>query len=135
MHRYYIKERGIWDVQIPQASRVIQKNLKDKETLNDAGYDEVSMLQMKWSSIKSIYGKLRGDFQIVQWRLFMCNHLGAPKWCFILYLDIRSRFPIRNRLDWWMTVTDKKCPLCCNEDESLEHLLFYAHMQQLYEKN
>ncbi|KAH0705804.1 hypothetical protein KY285_010327 [Solanum tuberosum] len=24
----------------------------------------------------------------------------------------------------WMTVADKKCPLCCDVDESIEHLFF-----------
>lgn len=119
---HFINGRKNWDVQIPQSFLVVQKNLKTKSILNDAKYFEDATLQIKCC----VYEKLRKNFSKA--KRIMCNNLKAPKWRYILCLTIENKRLIRNRLTGRMTVANKKCPLCCSEDESIDYLFFCARM-------
>lgn len=60
------------------ASWIIKKILKAKETMEDAGYGEDELIQMPKLSIHKMYTQLRGVFPKVSWRSLVCNK-GLPK--------------------------------------------------------
>ncbi|XP_019233163.1 PREDICTED: uncharacterized protein LOC109213791 [Nicotiana attenuata] len=98
--------------------------MKAKDTLEKAGYVYEDILKTSHLSIKKIYNKLRGDYPKVSWKRLICNNPGYPKWIFILQLAALGRLYTRDRLAKWGVMTELICPLCDNDDESIEHLFF-----------
>ncbi|CAN4117930.1 unnamed protein product [Withania somnifera] len=109
IHTYYGKE-GVWGVQAKQASWIVQRILKAHKHLQEAGYNESSVLSMDNYSIKQISKKLRGD--------------RSKKWLFSLYIALNRRLATKDRLAHWGLVDSLTCPLCQVDDEDIDHLLF-----------
>lgn len=65
MHSYHIKGRPVWEVQIAQASCIIQEILKAKDTFIKAGYIKDLVIHIPQFSIRR---RLSGEFQKVPWR-------------------------------------------------------------------
>ncbi|XP_070028797.1 uncharacterized protein [Nicotiana sylvestris] len=124
VHSYYVKGKHIWGCDPPQASCMVKKAMKTKDTLEKAGYLYEEILKTSHLSIEKIYNKLRGDYPKVSWKRLICNNSGYPKWIFILQLEALGRLYTRDRLAKWGVMTELICPLCDNHDESIEHLFF-----------
>lgn len=82
------------------------------------------MQEMQNFSIQHLYRKLRGQFQKMDWRKIACNNHGAPKWLFITVLAAHKRLQTRDRLAVWGITTEKMCPLCDSEEETIDHIFF-----------
>ncbi|XP_070031647.1 uncharacterized protein [Nicotiana tomentosiformis] len=124
IHSYYKKDGPIWNERATQASWVVRKILKAKETYTNVGYMEDDVQYMQQFSTKVIYNKLRGEFPKVKWRRFICNNQGSHRWIFILYLALNNRQLTRDRLAQWKQLGDLRCMLCQAALEIIEHLFF-----------
>nr|XP_009588271.1 uncharacterized protein LOC104085855 [Nicotiana tomentosiformis] len=111
-------------VQLNQASWIMRKIVKAKETFEAAGYNYEDLRQMHDCSIKHIYHKLRGDFSKVSWRKLVCNNTGCPRWIFMLTLVANGRLYTKDRLLKWGIQTDQTCLLCTFANKSIQHLFF-----------
>nr|XP_016505691.1 PREDICTED: uncharacterized protein LOC107823531 [Nicotiana tabacum] len=98
IHSYYIKGRHIWDVQLKQASWIVNKILKSKEIFMNAGLNYEDIMNMQSCSIKNIYHKLRGRFEKVSWRRIVCHNTGCPRWTFILTVAAHGKLYTKDRL-------------------------------------
>jgi len=124
IHSYYIKGRHIWDVQLKQASWIVNKILKAKETFMDAGLSYEDIMNMQSCSIKNIYHRLRGRFEKVSWRRIVCHNTGCPRWTFILTVAAHGKLYTKDRLQKWGLQVDQKCVLCNQANETIQHLFF-----------
>lgn len=111
VHSYYVKGKHIWGCDPPQASWMVKKVMKAKDTLEKAGYLYEDILKTSHLSIKKIYNKLRGDYPKVSWRRLICNNSGYPKWIFTLQLAALGRLYTRDRLAKWGVTTELICPV------------------------
>ncbi|XP_021837639.2 uncharacterized protein [Spinacia oleracea] len=75
-------------------------------------------------SIKSMYQKLLGSHEKVNWRRLICNNKATPKSLIITWLTLWGRLPTLDRLFTWKVVSTNVCPLCANCPESVQHLFF-----------
>ncbi|XP_075108874.1 uncharacterized protein LOC142180713 [Nicotiana tabacum] len=124
VHSYYIKGAQVWESYAPQASWLIQKILKAKQYLEEAGVTIEEFLKGEKYAIKTVYNKMRDKHPKVQWRKLICNNQGYPKWLFILYLALQDRLYTKMRLKKWNMGYDTTCALCDSEEEDIQHLLF-----------
>ncbi|XP_075099695.1 uncharacterized protein LOC142176344 [Nicotiana tabacum] len=124
VHNYYVKRNHLWEIKPRNASWMVSKVFKAKETVEAASYTYEDMMDVTQFSIKKFYHMLKGDFHKISWRRLMCNNPGCKKWTFILQLVALGRIYTKDRLLKWGVVTNLVCPLCNTEDESIEHLFF-----------
>lgn len=59
----------------------------------------------------------------------ICNNGETPKWNLILYLSILGKLSTRDRLGRWGITTEESCPLCTEEEESINHCTYVATVQ------
>nr|XP_016484625.1 PREDICTED: uncharacterized protein LOC107805145 [Nicotiana tabacum] len=92
--------------------------------MEEAGYREDDVQQLNTFSIKTIYRKLTGDCQKVEWRRMICNNQASPRWIFVLYLTLHGKLLTRDRLTQWYCLDNVVCPLCGEASGSINHLFF-----------
>ncbi|XP_075087833.1 uncharacterized protein LOC142169812 [Nicotiana tabacum] len=135
IHYYYGRRTTLWMSQPKQASWIVQKILKAGKYLEEVGLQEKEFILIRTFSIQRMYRKLRGEFPKCSWRRLICNNYGAPRWVFILYLNLQGRFQTGDRIAKWSQIEDLTCPLCAREPEKAEHLFFKCEMtSQLWER-
>lgn len=122
IHAYYIKGQIVCDTYPKNASWVIQKTFKAKAYVIEAGYDEQRLAQLEHFSIEKVYRQLQGNLPKVLWRKLICNNYGCKKWTFILRLAIVGRLATEDKLVRWRVDVDPICPLCKQNNESVNHL-------------
>ncbi|WMV55576.1 hypothetical protein MTR67_048961 [Solanum verrucosum] len=88
---------------------------------------ETEVTQLPNYSIRQIYGLLREEWPKIPWRRLVCNNKGVPKWIFILFLALHRRLQTKDRLACWVNLEDMICPLCQEENEDIDHLLFQCN--------
>lgn len=124
IHLYYIIGGAVWEAQAQQASWMVQQILSAKKTFARAGMAERDVTQLPSYSTKKIYGLIREDFPKMSWRRLVCDNKGVPKWVFILFLALHRRLQTKDRLACWVSLKDILCPLCQEENEEIDHMLF-----------
>ncbi|XP_019248713.1 PREDICTED: uncharacterized protein LOC109227980 [Nicotiana attenuata] len=124
IHLYYGKKQEVWESNPNNASWIVQKIIKAKRHVEAAGVDMKELAEWNFFSIKKWYKGMRGQYPKVSWRGLTCNNLGAPKWIFVLNLALQNRLFTRSRLHAWGITNDISCPLCNEEDETIDHLMF-----------
>ncbi|XP_070025322.1 uncharacterized protein LOC142181854 [Nicotiana tabacum] len=128
IHCYYGRRASLWKSKPMQASWIVQKILKAAKYLEEVGIQEEELNQMQSFTIQKMYKKFQGEYPKCSWRRLICNNYGAPRWSFILYLNLHGRLLTRDRVAKWSLVDDLSCPLCTSEPENAEHLLFKCGM-------
>ncbi|XP_019239049.1 PREDICTED: uncharacterized protein LOC109219081 [Nicotiana attenuata] len=118
------KEGLIWDVQLKQASWLVNNIIKAKETFMEAGLSYEDIMNMQSCSIKNIYHRLRGRFEKVSWRRVVCHNTGCPRWTFILTVAAHGKLYTKDRLQKWGMQVDRECVLCKQANETIQHLFF-----------
>lgn len=86
-------------------------------------------------SIRKIYGFLREEWPKISWRRLVCNNKEGPKWVFIMLLTLHRRLQTKYKIACWVNLEDILCPLCQEENERIDHLLFNAAIQKEYGAN
>ncbi|XP_075107179.1 uncharacterized protein LOC107766925 [Nicotiana tabacum] len=124
IHRYYGKNRNIFEDVPKQASWIVQKILKATKYFDEAGYTMAEVQNMERFSTTHFYIKLRDEFQKVIWRKLVCNNIGLPRWIFTLRMAAHGRLYTRDRLFKLGVTTNQVCPLCDQDDEYISHLFF-----------
>ncbi|XP_015167892.1 uncharacterized protein [Solanum tuberosum] len=127
VHLYYIKDGAVWEAQAQQASWMVQQILSAKKTFDIAGMTENEVTQLPSYSIRKIYGLLREEWPKIPWRRLVCNNKEVPKWVFNLFLALHKRLQTKDRLACWVNLEDMLCPLCQEENEDIDHLLFQCN--------
>ncbi|XP_075095238.1 uncharacterized protein LOC142173531 [Nicotiana tabacum] len=120
----------------PSSSQVpAQTILKAAKYLEEVGLQEKEFILIRTFSIQRMYRKLRGEFPKCSRRRLICNNYGAPRWVFILYLNLQGRLQIIDRIAKWSQIEDLTCPLCAREPQTTEHLFFKCEMtSQMWER-
>ncbi|XP_060170854.1 uncharacterized protein LOC132601809 [Lycium barbarum] len=75
-------------------------------------------------SIKKLYKTLHGIFPKVAWRKLVSNNQGAGKWKFTLQMAAHGRLLTRDRISKWGIQTSLDCPLCEQDQGSIQYLFF-----------
>ncbi|KAK4717884.1 hypothetical protein R3W88_016222 [Solanum pinnatisectum] len=57
----------------------------------------------------------------------MFKNAARPKAYFIMWLMLHKKLPITDRLTKWGMVVSKRCVMCQNEEETIEHLVINCH--------
>ncbi|XP_019262946.1 PREDICTED: uncharacterized protein LOC109240732 [Nicotiana attenuata] len=70
------------------------------------------------------YKKIREEYPKCSRRRLICNNNGAPRWVFILYLNLQGKLRTRDRIAKWSQIEDMTCPLCASGPETADHLFF-----------
>lgn len=133
VHTYYIKLGSVWEAKCKQASWVVKKILNAKRYLDDINWVEQDLEQMDNFSVKQAYMKMGGELPRVEWRRFICNNAGCPKWTFILQLALLGRLLTKDRLEKWGSTVSTECVFCRGYMEDHDHLFFEcSYSQQIW---
>jgi hypothetical protein len=72
---------------------------------------------------RQVYGLLRFDYPVVDWRVLMYGNIARPRAIFTLWMACHGRLATKDRLNRFGVTIDDKCCFCPKE-ESLNHLFF-----------
>ncbi|XP_075076500.1 uncharacterized protein LOC142163143 [Nicotiana tabacum] len=103
---------------------MIQKILKARQYIEEAGLNMDNLLNMDRFSIKKMYLRLRGNYPKVAWRRLLCNNQECPRWLFTLTLVAHGRLNTKDKLVSWGVRDEQVCPLCEEDNESINHFFF-----------
>ena len=98
--------------------------------------DQVQQVQDKGKGvIKQIYYHMKGEQQRPAWTCLMFNNPARPKAYFIMWIMMNQKLATVDRLTQWGIVVDKRCVLCKNTEESIEHLFLQCQFaRKLWER-
>ncbi|KAH0769679.1 hypothetical protein KY290_013660 [Solanum tuberosum] len=117
VHNFYIKGKNPWS-ESKQASWMIRKIMNGKHVA-----EHIQQLSKKGSLRRQIYLSLIGEQHRIDWKCLMFKNVARPKAYCIMWLMLHKELPTTNKLTKWGMVVSKRCVMCQNEEETIEHLV------------
>ena len=126
IHTYYIKNKDIWTMPIPNGiSWNMKKILESRKHLDANSLNQFTAKSGKFS-IKKLYKHIIGESVNVPWKRLICNNIASPKSKFILWLAVLGRLATKDRLAQRNVTQDAQCILCNAAVETVDHLFCHC---------
>lgn len=130
---YYIEEQFVMTMAIPAnvLYLLIKKVLKCRELVDMTPLWQQQLNSSRFTTSK-VHGLLRPPEVRMGWKELVLNNAATPRAKFILWLALWKRLAAKDRLLKFGVIVDLVCVFCLDEDETLNHLLFYcAHVKTI----
>jgi hypothetical protein len=122
---YYLKGKDVMTTDISSSSSWIMKHIMQKR-------DYVNQMEQLWDdmisnqifSMKKVYCELIEDNTRVSRSHLRGSNYTRHRDVLVFWLACHRKLATKDRLIRFEMIQDSSCSLCCNADESINHLLF-----------
>ncbi|XP_058739152.1 uncharacterized protein LOC131611042 [Vicia villosa] len=124
IHKVYLKGKDVMEVEAGQSwTWIMKKVMNCKPLIASINLDWQRMLSISKFSMKTVYNRLI-DGNSVCWHILLRRNIARPRARITLWMMCHGQLPTKERLYRFGMLDNKKCSLCDQVEETVDHLFF-----------